>query len=343
MSCFLFKQVLAWNLSQIFNIIMDNPFSEQQKVFEYNRSVKRTDIILRLKDVVTKILSYFNQNSLDVPPGEPHTSNGNLWKSPKYKRGKAIRDFNKRFKGELGFQKNDIITIISQQDQYCWNGRLNDKTGWFPAKFVQVLDERTKTYNPRGDDSISMTIFKLIRKDFFAAIFEVLEDGIKHSMATKTHPWYFIQEISFRKVEDNFDSVYSRLVLCNSFNLEETEKILSAEALLCRSVYAIDQRKTLNLDVKLVCLICCGLNEQVLHLWMKIFSSSNEIVKRWYHPWALLRTTYWTNTVNCLTMLSQLPFHLNTNPERSEEFENSVIKDGLKDIVSNHYLFSWDV
>ena len=39
---------------------------------------------------------------------------------------------------ELGFRKNDIITIVSQRDEHCWVGELNGHTGWFPAKLVRA-------------------------------------------------------------------------------------------------------------------------------------------------------------------------------------------------------------
>lgn len=32
------------------------------------------------------------------------------------------------------------------QDEDCWIGELNGLRGWFPAKFVQLLDERSKQY-----------------------------------------------------------------------------------------------------------------------------------------------------------------------------------------------------
>ena len=43
--------------------------------------------------------------------------------------------------GECGcvvVRRNDIITVVSQQDEHCWVGELNGLVGWFPAKFVQV-------------------------------------------------------------------------------------------------------------------------------------------------------------------------------------------------------------
>ncbi|GCB82130.1 hypothetical protein scyTo_0021532, partial [Scyliorhinus torazame] len=56
---------------------------------------------------------------------------------------------------------------------------------WFPAKFVEVLDERSK-------------------------------------------------EAAGKEVERDFDSVYSRLVLCKTYRLDEDGKVLTPEELLYR-------------------------------------------------------------------------------------------------------------
>ena len=37
-----------------------------------------------------------------------------------------------------------LLQIISQKDEHCWIGELNGLRGWFPAKFVELLDERSK-------------------------------------------------------------------------------------------------------------------------------------------------------------------------------------------------------
>ena len=56
-----------------------------------------------------------------------------------------------------GFRKNDIITIVSQRDEHCWVGEINGLTGWFPAKLVQVLDERRYANNFK-----SIQLFKIM-------------------------------------------------------------------------------------------------------------------------------------------------------------------------------------
>lgn len=53
--------------------------------------------------------------------------------------------------------------IISQKDEHCWVGELNGLRGWFPAKFVELLDERSKHYSSAGDDSVTETITDLVR------------------------------------------------------------------------------------------------------------------------------------------------------------------------------------
>lgn len=40
-----------------------------------------------------------------------------------------ITDFERHDDDELGFRKNDIITIISQKDEHCWVGELNGLRG----------------------------------------------------------------------------------------------------------------------------------------------------------------------------------------------------------------------
>ena len=34
-------------------------------------------------------------------------------------------------------------------------GELNGLRGWFPAKFVELLDERSKFYTSAGDDTVT--------------------------------------------------------------------------------------------------------------------------------------------------------------------------------------------
>lgn len=55
----------------------------------------------------------------------------------------------------------------------------HDGIGWFPAKFVEVLDERSKQYSCAGDDSVSETVTDLCRGTLCPTIKQVLEHGMK--------------------------------------------------------------------------------------------------------------------------------------------------------------------
>ena len=51
--------------------------------------------------------------------------------------------------------------------------------GWFPAKLVEVLDERSKEYSYAGDDSVTQAITDIIRGVFCPAVKRVLEHGLR--------------------------------------------------------------------------------------------------------------------------------------------------------------------
>ena len=80
------------------------------------------------------------------------------------------------------------------------------------------------------------------------------------------HPWQFVEEAASKEVEKDYKSVFSRLVLCKTFRLNEDGKVLSPEELLYKCVEAVNfthNPQHAQMDVKLRSLICLGLNEQV--------------------------------------------------------------------------------
>ncbi|KAH1029946.1 hypothetical protein HUJ05_003092 [Dendroctonus ponderosae] len=268
----------------------------------------------------------------------------------KRRRAKALLDFERHDDDELGFRKNDIITVISQKDEHCWVGELNGLRGWFPAKFVQLLDERSKQYSSAGDDSISETITDLVRGVLCPVIKQVFEHGMKRPnfLSSPCHPWLFIEEAATKEVEKDFNSVYSRLVLCKTYRLDEDGKVLTPEELLYRCVQSVNlshDNAHAQMDVKLRSLICIGLNEQVLHLWLEVLCSSSEIVQKWYHPWSFIYSPGWVQIKCELRILSQLSFNLNPDWELpvKREANNQPLKEGVRDMLVKHHLFSWDI
>ena len=52
-------------------------------------------------------------------------------------------------------------------------------TGWFPAKFVEMLDERSKEYSRAGDDAVTSTVTDLVRGTLCPAIKAILLHGMR--------------------------------------------------------------------------------------------------------------------------------------------------------------------
>ncbi|KAG8138107.1 putative Small G protein [Naja naja] len=188
------------------------------------KNIKQTELVEDLREAILQVAQHFQcvdpkSCSIDLTPDytmESHQRDHESYVAcsrNQRRRAKALLDFERHDDDELGFRKNDIITIISQKDEHCWVGELNGLRGWFPAKFVEILDERSK-------------------------------------------------EAAGREVERDFDSVYSRLVLCKTYRLDEDGKVLTPEELLYRAVQSVNMSHDaahVQMDVKLRSLICIGL------------------------------------------------------------------------------------
>ncbi|XP_030671357.1 small G protein signaling modulator 3 isoform X7 [Nomascus leucogenys] len=253
------------------------------------------------------------------------------------RRAKALLDFERHDDDELGFRKNDIITIVSQKDEHCWVGELNGLRGWFPAKFVEVLDERSKEYSIAGDDSVTEGVTDLVRGTLCPALKALFEHGLKKPslLGGACHPWLFIEEAAGREVERDFASVYSRLVLCKTFRLDEDGKVLTPEELLYRAVQSVNVTHDAvhaQMDVKLRSLICVGLNEQVLHLWLEVLCSSLPTVEKWYQPWSFLRSPGWVQIKCELRVLCCFAFSL------SQDWELPAKREGCRAVFKSKVL-----
>lgn len=325
-----------------------------------SKNIRQTEILVDLREAILQVARHFMSmdpklNKVSLVPDytmESHAKDQdnyvNVSRNRK-RRAKALLDFERHDDDELGFRKNDIIIIISQKDEHCWVGELNGLRGWFPAKFVELLDERSKQYSCAGDDSVSETVTDLVRGTLCPAIKQVLEHGMKRPnfLGGPCHPWLFIEEAATKEVEKDFNSVYSRLVLCKTYRLDEDGKVLTPEELLYRCVQAVNlshDNAHAQMDVKLRSLICLGLNEQVLHLWLEVLCSCVEVVQKWYHPWSFIYSPGWVQIKCELRVLSQFAFNLNPDWEIPAKKEQSQpLKDGVRDMLVKHHLFSWDL
>lgn len=324
------------------------------------KNIKNSEIIVELHDAILKIARHFisiePKLSAHIVLQADYSANSHVKDHENYvnvsrnrrRRAKALHDFERHDPDELGFRKNDIITIVSQKDEDCWVGELNGLVGWFPARFVELLDERSKVYVAAGDDSLCETVTDLVRGTLCPAIKQVLEHGMKRPtfLGGPCHPWLFIEEAANREVEKDFESVYSRLVLCKTYRLDEDVKVLTPEELLYRCVQTINQSHVdVQMDVKLRSLICLGLNEQVLHLWLDVLCSCSEVTNKWYHPYSFINSPAYVQIKCELRILSQFSFNLNPDYElpAKKSVNTEPLKQGVAEMLVKHHLFSWDL
>uniref|UniRef100_A0A480P452 Small G protein signaling modulator 3 n=1 Tax=Sus scrofa TaxID=9823 RepID=A0A480P452_PIG len=295
------------------------------------KNIKQTELVADLREAILRVARHFQCTdpkncSVELTPDysmESHQRDHENYVACSRshpRRAKALLDFERHDDDELGFRKNDIITIISQKDEHCWVGELNGLRGWFPAKFVEVLDERSKEYSIAGDDAVTEGVTDLVRGTLCPALKALFEHGLKKPslLGGACHPWLFIEEAAGREVERDFDSVYSRLVLCKTYRLDEDGKVLTPEELLYRAVQSVNvthDAAHAQMDVKLRSLICVGLNEQVLHLWLEVLCSSLATVEKWYQPWSFLRSPGWVQIKCELRVLCCFAFSLSQDWE----------------------------
>uniref|UniRef100_A0A7M5XAK7 RUN and TBC1 domain-containing protein 3 n=1 Tax=Clytia hemisphaerica TaxID=252671 RepID=A0A7M5XAK7_9CNID len=320
------------------------------------KNVSQTETIIELRESILLIARHFDfrGTKTELLPDYSRDANANDYDNfmnsvkLKHRRAKALIDFERHEDDELGFRKNDLITIVSQKDEHCWIGELNGLRGWFPAKFVQILDERSKEYSSAGDDTVTETICDLVRGRLYHAMKRIFDHGFRHSVFGNKHPWHFVEAASKEEVIKDYQSVYSRLVLCKTFKLDEDGKVLGPEELLYRAVQAInsshDEAKA-DLDVKLRSLICYGLNEQVLHLWFELFCLVKDINQNWYDEASFIRSPGWIQIKCELRILSQFSFNLSIDSELEEAPKKTAVnmKGDVQDMLVKHHLFSWDL
>ncbi|KAL3875519.1 hypothetical protein ACJMK2_033464 [Sinanodonta woodiana] len=297
---------------------------QEEDDFGKAKNIRQTELLVDLREAILQIARHFQ--SLDPKNNKvilqaDYSMDSHAKDLENYvnvarnrqRRAKALLDFERHDDDELGFRKNDVITIISQKDEHCWVGELNGLRGWFPAKFVELLDERSKNYSSAGDDTVSEAITDLVRGTLCPCLKSIFEHGLKkHSLlGAPCHPWLFIEEAATREVEKDFQSVYSRLVLCKTFRLDEDGKVLTPEEIMYRAVQAVNISHDschAQMDVKFRSFICCGLNEQVLHLWLETLCSCTDVIEKWYHPCSFMRSPGWVQ-IKCelsLKMMNKL-------------------------------------
>lgn len=270
------------------------------------KNIRQTSLLLELHESIVAIGRHFESYDSKFKANlDPDYSNVDKYNDDgdyndesnrlSLRRAKALIDFQRHDPDELGFRKNDIITILSERDEHCWVGELNGVQGWFPAKFVELLDERNGTYNVAGDDRVVPYINDLVRGRFCSALKAILSHGLRKTLFIAVHPWNIVETIISSCIETDFNSVYSRLVLTRTFRLDEFARVLTPTEILYRSVSHINQILEYEpMDVKLRSLICIGLNQKILHEWFSIICATQpHILSKYYYTWGFINNPVW--------------------------------------------------
>ncbi|VDN28584.1 unnamed protein product [Gongylonema pulchrum] len=353
------------------------------------KNVRLTELIVDLRDAVLHICRYFIDCDESLGSAinlqADYSLNGQQNEKEEflnsrrrgYRRARALLDFQRQDEDELGFRKNDIIDVICEKDEHCWIGELNGLRGWFPAKFVEVVDDRGPDYTIYGDEAVCPEITEKIRGRLASALKPVLEHGLRKFgvLNFASHPWLFIEEISQSFVQKHYNAVYSRLTLCTTFSLDQDGKVLTPEELLFRAVKLINESHNAvgaQMDVKFRSLVALAVSEQCLHLWFALLCScpeQDQIRTKYYHSWSFVRSPIWRQIKCELRLLAQFSFNLSVDfevagiarqkknlnsmwkkkvlsqmrPETIRSSFDQPLKEGVRDMLIKHHLFSWDL
>jgi hypothetical protein len=327
------------------------------------RNIVQTSILVELHDAIVAIGQHFETydpgfhavlnmdlNDEDVTDkGSKSVSDqaaSYVTKGPRL--AKATIDFVMSDSDELGFKKNDIITVVSERDEHCWIGELNGVRGWFPAKFVELL-ERNDQYSTAGDDQVVSFINDLVRGRLCYALKQLLTHGIRKKTFLTVHPWNIFQDISRVCIESDYNSVYSRLILTKTFQLDDFSRVLTPCEILYKNIQLINQTHGNEpMDIKMRTLICMGLNQKLLHEFFTVLCTSQPaLLAKYYFDWSYVRSPVWRLIRAELRLLTQFVFNLNPLTELLQGSSNGptspISKDGVRDMLVKHHLFSWDV
>lgn len=318
------------------------------------KNVVQTELLIRLNEVIVKFLTHFQEydpenyqsQNLSTNPDysvQSHTLDYlklQSSESRKTKKAKALVSFKATDSDELSFNKNDVINVISFKDEHCWIGELDGYHGWFPAKYVHLIDSHN--YSPAGDDATNAQIKSLVRVELCSLLKTLFDHGLIAKTNRKLHPWLFVESVANRITRNT--SAQSRLNLCRSFQLDDLYSILAPEELLSKNVDLINKTHLSDdYDAKFQTLVCQALNEQLLHIWLEILCSNVDMCERYYEKWSFMRSPGWIHIKCELRLLAQFSFSLDTQAQSTSHSNNEVFPDSLQDTLMKHHLFSWDI
>lgn len=316
------------------------------------KNIVQTSILVELHEAIVAIGQHFEtydprfKANFTLDLGEdPAPAIANHSPNKKKRLAKALVDFQRNDADELGFKKHDIITVVSERDEHCWIGELNGITGWFPANFVLLLDQ-SDDYAVAGDDRMVMFINDLVRGRLCQVLKQILSHGLKKGNFLIVHPWTVIEAIAAACVEADFNSVYAKLVLTKAYRLDDLTRVpLTPSEILYKDITHINQTHADQpMDIRLRSLICLALNHRILHDFLTVICVTQpDLLEKHYYEWGYIRSPVWRLIRAELRLLTQFSFNLNSGAELQTIPPSPISKDGVRDMLVKHHLFSWDV
>ncbi|KAJ7378286.1 Small G protein signaling modulator 3 [Desmophyllum pertusum] len=170
------------------------------------KNIRQTELVADLREAILQIARHFDavdpKKGLEVDYSmESHARDHERFINVarnRRRRAKALLDFERHDDDELGFRKNDIVTIISQRMNTAGLVKLNGLRGWFPAKFVEIWMKEVKSIPPQGTILYLKLWTDLVRGGLCPALKSIFLHGMRKPsiLGGPCHPWLFMEEVS---------------------------------------------------------------------------------------------------------------------------------------------------
>jgi hypothetical protein len=270
----------------------DEPISLRQMLCTFSRKVDQLGASQRrLNSNVCPSESAAESNRRDSSGGARCHSDNRI-------KAISLIAFKSEQPDELHFKAGQIVRLLDERDEHCWIGQIGQRVGWFPAKFVRVLDETNGEYMAAGDDSVDTLINNLIRGRLGSVIKCVLTHGLRKGLGLFTvHPWMLVEETAERLRVQHSRSVAngnahrSKHALSRTYRLPDSQATVDEpEATFVEAVEQINRSHgNVPMDVRMRSWICLALNRQQLHQWFAFYCECDTtLMSKHYHRWSYI-------------------------------------------------------
>ena len=136
----------------------------------------------------------------------------------------------------------------------------------------------SKSIETLGNDQKNKEIAVLVRGQLCTALSRVLLHGFKSfKLIGRYHIWDFVQQ--------SCDATHERRATSKAYS--------DAERTLTSAVVDVNSHEGManNPNIKFRSFVCCGLNNGLLHEWVRVLTADEETMTKFYEAWAFVRAT----------------------------------------------------